>query len=52
MLAVLKAGAAYVPLDVGFPADRIAYIVADSAATAVLSMSHLRCHLTEVARRH
>jgi non-ribosomal peptide synthetase-like protein len=48
MLAVLKAGAAYVPLDVGFPADRIAYIVADSAATAVLSMSHLRCHLTEV----
>ena len=26
MLAVLKAGAAYVPLDPGFPADRIAYI--------------------------
>ena len=27
MLAVLKINAAYVPLDVGFPADRIAYIV-------------------------
>ena len=42
MLAVLKAGAAYVPLDPGFPADRIAYIVSDAAATAVLSLSHLR----------
>ena len=30
MLAVLKVDAAYVPLDVGFPADRIAYIVADA----------------------
>ena len=42
MLAVLKAGAAYVPLDPGFPADRIAYIVSDAAASAVLSLSHLR----------
>ena len=39
MLAVLKAGAAYVPLDPGFPADRIAYIVVgrrgDGRAVAV-----------------
>ena len=48
MLAVLKAGAAWVPLDPGFPADRIAYIVADAAATAVLSLSHLRPHLAQV----
>ena len=27
MLAALKVGAAYVPLDPGFPADRLAYIV-------------------------
>ena len=27
MLAVLKVNAAYVPLDVGFPSDRMAYIV-------------------------
>ena len=30
MLAVLKINAAYVPLDVGFPADRLAYIVRDA----------------------
>jgi non-ribosomal peptide synthetase-like protein len=42
MLAVLKVNAAYVPLDVGFPADRIAYIVADSGARMVLSLSHVR----------
>ena len=48
MLAVLKAGAAYVPLDAGFPADRIAYIVSDAAAAAVLSLSHLRACLAQV----
>ena len=48
MLGVLKAGAAYVPLDPGFPADRLGYIVADSAATAVLSLAHLRPHLVAV----
>ena len=49
MLAVLKAGAAWVPLDPGFPADRIAYIVSDAAAMAVLSLSHLRLpHLEQV----
>jgi non-ribosomal peptide synthetase-like protein len=47
MLAVLKAGAAFVPLDVAFPADRIAYIIEDSGAIAVLSMSHLRGQLTD-----
>ncbi|MDT7645421.1 MAG: hypothetical protein QOC75_2421, partial [Pseudonocardiales bacterium] len=39
MLAALKINAAYVPLDVGFPADRIAYIVADAGATVVLAAS-------------
>ena len=48
LLAVLKAGAAWVPLDPGFPADRIGYIVADSGATAVLSLAHLRPHLAQV----
>lgn len=48
LLGVLKAGAAYVPLDPGFPPDRLAYIVADSTATAVLTLAHLRPHLVEV----
>src|SRR5581483_11345873 len=31
ILAVLKTGAAYVPLDPDYPADRIAYMVEDAA---------------------
>ncbi|MFH8596972.1 amino acid adenylation domain-containing protein [Streptomyces rimosus] len=36
MLAVWKAGGAYVPLDPDYPADRLAYMVADSGAALVL----------------
>ncbi|HYH83627.1 MAG TPA: amino acid adenylation domain-containing protein, partial [Longimicrobium sp.] len=36
-LAILKAGAAYVPIDPTFPAERIAFMVADSGARVVLS---------------
>ncbi|WP_219414398.1 Pls/PosA family non-ribosomal peptide synthetase [Pseudonocardia nigra] len=39
MLAVLKIGAAYVPLDVSFAPDRMAYIVEDARVRTVLSMS-------------
>ncbi|HSL09507.1 MAG TPA: amino acid adenylation domain-containing protein, partial [Pseudonocardiaceae bacterium] len=42
MLAVLKINAAYVPLDVGFPSDRLSYIVGDAGVGMVLSLSHLR----------
>ena len=48
MLAVLKAGAAYVPLDPGFPADRIAYIVQDAGVGAVLTLLHLRDQLRDI----
>jgi non-ribosomal peptide synthetase-like protein len=41
MLAVLKAHAVYVPLDPGFPPDRLSYIVSDSEARMVLSHSRL-----------
>ncbi|WP_434634912.1 amino acid adenylation domain-containing protein [Chromobacterium sp. CV08] len=37
VLAVLKAGAGYVPMDPAYPADRIRYILDDSGVRAVLS---------------
>lgn len=49
MLAVLKIRAAYVPLDPGFPPDRLRYIVEDADVTVVLSLSHLKDLLPEVA---
>ena len=41
MLAALKAHAAFVPLDAGFPADRVSYIVADAGVRVVLTRAHL-----------
>ncbi|MDQ4009448.1 MAG: amino acid adenylation domain-containing protein [Actinomycetota bacterium] len=41
MLAVLKINATYVPLDVGFPSDRLSYILRDADVGMVLSLSHL-----------
>ncbi|WP_022970981.1 non-ribosomal peptide synthetase, partial [Xanthomonas maliensis] len=43
LLAVLKAGGAYVPLDPAYPPDRLAYMLDDCGAVAVL---------TETASRH
>ncbi|MGH3285299.1 MAG: AMP-binding protein, partial [Streptosporangiaceae bacterium] len=37
VLAVLKSGAGYVPVDPGYPADRIGFMLAESAPVAVLS---------------
>ncbi|WP_231975469.1 non-ribosomal peptide synthetase, partial [Mycobacterium sp. E1715] len=45
ILAVLKAGAAYVPIDPGLPAARIDFLLADAAPVAVLTISGLRSRL-------
>ncbi|MCP5099116.1 MAG: amino acid adenylation domain-containing protein [Chloroflexi bacterium] len=45
ILGVLKAGAAYIPLDPIYPADRIQFIVEDAAVSLVLTESSLKTEL-------
>ena len=46
-LAVLKAGAAYVPLDVSYPKERIAFMIADTATPIVVTSRDLAPSLPE-----
>ncbi|GAA2084311.1 hypothetical protein GCM10009801_45360 [Streptomyces albiaxialis] len=45
LLAVLKAGAAYLPVDPAYPADRVAYMIEDARPAAVLTT---RAHAARV----
>jgi amino acid adenylation domain-containing protein len=48
LLAVLAAGAAYVPLDPGYPAERLAYMLADSGMKALVTESAVAGQLPEL----
>ncbi|CAG1011847.1 partial arthrofactin-type cyclic lipopeptide synthetase A, partial [Burkholderiaceae bacterium] len=50
MLAVLKAGGAYMPLDAGYPAERLAYMLDDGAPVAVLTHAAARAALGAAPR--
>jgi amino acid adenylation domain-containing protein len=45
LLAILKAGAAYVPLDPAYPKDRLAFMLDDSTPVALLTQTSLRDQL-------
>ncbi|AKU98435.1 Malonyl CoA-acyl carrier protein transacylase [Labilithrix luteola] len=58
-LAILKAGGAYLPLDPGHPRDRLAFVLADAAAPALLtrrahaaSLGALAAHTIFVDEEH
>jgi len=42
LLAILKSGAAYLPLDPEYPEDRLRFMLEDSAPAALLTQSHLK----------
>ncbi|MFO0762765.1 MAG: amino acid adenylation domain-containing protein [Byssovorax sp.] len=51
MLAALKAGGAYLPIDPGYPRDRVAFMIADSRASALVTTHALGASLSVDAGR-
>ena len=51
LLGVLKAGAAYLPLDPAYPSERLAFMLADSQTRVLLTQRKLQEHLSEDVRR-
>ncbi|MGP6156224.1 MAG: non-ribosomal peptide synthetase [Vulcanimicrobiaceae bacterium] len=45
LLAIHKAGSAYIPLDPNYPQERLAYVIENSCAAALLTRSSLRARL-------
>jgi len=49
LLAVLKAGGAYLPVDPEYPADRIAFMLGDAKCPVLLTQRHLATRVPAVA---
>ncbi len=47
ILAVLKAGGAFVPLDPGYPAERLGFVIEDAGLVLLLTERHLEGSLPE-----
>ncbi len=41
VMAILKSGAAYLPIDTAYPADRVQYMLEDSGAEILITHTHL-----------
>ncbi|MDC8997685.1 AMP-binding protein, partial [Mycobacterium marinum] len=50
ILAVLKTGAAYLPIDVHHPPTRIAFMLTDTTPTAIITTTELAQHLPTSSR--
>lgn len=51
LLGVLKSGAAYVPIDPAYPAERVAYMLQDTRVQILLSQEHIRQNLPALDAR-
>lgn len=51
ILAIIKAGAAYVPLDPSYPEDRIAYILEDCQVAALVTSRSIQKEISSSCRR-
>ncbi len=51
LLAILKSGGAYVPIDPEYPSERIRYMLDDSGVPVLLTQSHLVATLPEHSAR-
>ena len=45
MFAILKAGAAFLPLDLDYPEDRLNYIISNSSPKVILSSKNVECSI-------
>ncbi|NBI31254.1 non-ribosomal peptide synthetase, partial [Chengkuizengella marina] len=48
ILGIIKAGAAYVPIDPDYPQERIQYLLQNSNTSVLLTQHHLRSNLMDV----
>ncbi len=51
LLAVVKTGAAYLPLDPEYPASRLSWMLADAGPVVVITRDRLRGHLPATVNR-